>query len=140
MHDVSKKVQWSKLADFNDPESGMTVRVNVSDHKPRKRYSMQIGRLVVDTNTNQEKVIPFVSVFVGTQHAQVTEVRFSPEVLRDLTLQATNLIWAEAQAQEDRLISDKIEREGRNAFREPAKTGLKTLAKQDKAKRAIGAQ
>lgn len=135
---TNSKPSWSCAEDFLDSETGIVVRVNRSNHMPRNRFSIQIGRIVLDKDTKAEKFLTFLPVFVTSEHAKVSKVDSPTDALVTLLGKANAYIWSRSQEQEDALISARIEREKRGEFKEKRPMGIKSLGKADKLKREFG--
>lgn len=135
---TNSKPSWSKAEDFTDEETDISVRVNRSNHMPRNRFSLQIGRIAVDKETKEERFLTFLPIFVTSEHAKISSVASPTDALVTLLGKANAYIWTESQKQEDALISARIEREKRGEFKDKRPMGIKSWGKADKAKREFG--
>lgn len=103
MQKNSFSITWERDIDFTDHETGLTVRVNRSNHHPRKKYSYQIGRLLEDS----EKLWPFIPVFVTVESGNVVDVNVSPSSVEALFRQVHAYIQRKTQEQENEIINAK---------------------------------
>jgi hypothetical protein len=139
MHNQDKErraVNWRVLRELKDIKTGIVVRVFKSDAF-YPRYTIAINR-ILPTLEGETWTLPFIPMNIEEDPATYQK-KVSHEVksvLIDLLSHAEDFIQADADENAGRREAERIQHEKRQAGRGPKQpAGLKTLAKQDKAKR-----
>jgi hypothetical protein len=121
-----KKVQWTLVKTFEDPQYGIVVSVNQSDQY-RPRYSYEIGYR--PKSVGQEGYARRQLPLMATGQGKIKIESLGNAITR-LTSEAELWVEARCQAREDEIIAEKIARERNDLERgkPKQKPGLKKLA------------
>lgn len=139
---VKRRVEWIPIRDFEcGTEARLVVRVSRADGKP-PMYQLQAGRMVVDYNTDEPRLIPHIPIKVTRQNGKVTLLAYNSDILLNLIQDAERHIVNCAQEDEDERMQGLISKETADANRGKGKQpmGLKQLSKRDAANRTAASK
>lgn len=127
-------LDWVVCKDVFDKDSGLVVRISRADGF-RPRFSLQIGKLLVDRNNpkGEPRFIRHLGVFARAENGVVAVEKFHT-ILAQLLEEAHQFIHRTSQQREDEIIETKQSHEKRQLDRDKPKhkPGLKEIAKRDK--------
>ena len=126
-----QKQEWLFVKAFQIATS--MVKVNSLDIRPRKHYSMEIGRANDDGKLIRHFGI-FIDVVNGKCHLRESQADKIASVIREAEQWALGM----AQQQEDEIIAARIEKEQTDANRGKAPTRHTGKTERDHAKRKGG--
>lgn len=128
---------WKVLRDFTDEMSRISVRVTAQENH-RIRFSVKIGRLVDQPDSNVQAFIPFIPVYLDIDQGKVTRRDQIEQTIERLMLEAFDFIHVTAQDREDSILEQRISREQRDANRgkPPARVTGKTAREKAKQRSA----
>ena len=140
-HPQSPLPDWQVVKDFTDVETSIAVRISkrtmpaaYEGAVPVSHFSFEIGRMTIGPNQTVRVQRHFQAQCL-VEHGRAHVVPFPCEVLNGLIHRAEEWIQGERQTREDAVMENRINKERAQIGARESVRGLKTLAKEDKAKR-----